>query len=1491
MAEARVQRRLAAILAADVVGYSRLMGVDEEATLRTLRDYREIIDGLIAGHQGRLFGSAGDSLIAEFASPVEALRCATEIQLELETCNAGLPGDRRMRFRIGVNLGDVMVEGDNLFGDGVNVAARLESLARAGGLCISDTVVSHVRDRLGLEFEDLGAHEVKNIAHPVRVYRVPLASEFLERSPFRGLDVFEYEHADLFHGRAKAIATTKDRLQQQAASGTAFLLIYGMSGSGKSSLARAGLLPAIIRPDAVSGIDAWRFCVFRPSAGTDPIAALAQALLGERALPELEAASVDIGSVARHFQRRPEKAMAAIDAAMTRAGKGRGTLRLAIVVDQLEELFSDEHVGADQIEEFVALLGALARSGRVWVIVTIRTDFLHRCAGVPGLSKLKDGLGSYELLSPTASKIAQIICNPARTAGLRFEENAEDGRLENVLQQAAAHDPASLPLLEFVLDALYEAAKERRLLTFADYRALGGLEGAIARRADDVTGALPAAVQAALPAVLRALTTVRLRDETMVTARAAARTEVAASPEQAALVDALVDARLLVSDEGVVRLAHEALLTHWPRARDIVAANGEFLATRARVQVDARRWLAEDRNLELLLPRGKRLAEAEDVLGARREELDDDFVAYVAASSEAERGRRETEDAARRERLELEAAAARRLAQRTRIAAAITLVLGVAAGIGAVVGFTGLEEATRHAEIAQRNEAMALTAEEQAVATRNEALRTQSLYLADLSRIQTMGGDATTGLLLALEALPENLAAPNRPYVSDAEAALYEAVVAERELAILRGHDSQVVMATFSPDGTRILTASYDRTARLWDTATGAEIAVFGGHRHRLTQARFSADGRRIVTISQDAVTTWDAESGAEIATLNAPQLQVVGSSPDGRLVVTTTSSTAEVWDVFDGTRLATLMGHRRTADVADIGPSGRRLVYSQSSKAVIWDIATETRLGEFTGHNANLVSIEFSPDGQGVLTASRDGTARVWNAMDFTLVAVLEGHDRALVHAAFSPDGTRIVTASQDRTARVWNAETGDEITVLRGHQDTLRWAAFGPAGIRVVTASNDRSARIWDATSGREIGILQGHDGAVNVATFSPDGARVITGSKDGTARLWTSLDSPLLTPLIGHSGGVLYSEFSPDGQYLTTSSRDGTARLWNAVNGEEMAAFHHGAAVWIATFDPGGRRVVTASDDGTARLWDASSGTELRTLRGHNGPVFFAGFDSTGDRVVTGSWDATAIIWNAETGASLNRLVGHQNPVTEAKFAFGDEVVLTASSDDSARVWDPRDGSQISALFRTDPDTRIQRVTAGPDGTRVLTSPYSQQGIVRGVWNSSASFWNWQTGEEICRFHDRNGVTDSSLSNDGRLVATASIDGTVRLWEGDKCQEILLMDHDAGVNAVEFDPRGARLATGTSRNALHLWDVATGNKIATFRTFDSRVEHVTFSPDGSRVAGASHDGTAMIFNVFSGTQALIDYARSIAPRALTPCERKRFFLPVEGEVGVCP
>lgn len=367
MAEKRIERRIAAILAADVVGYSRLMGEDEESTHEALKSHRQVINKLIEDRGGSVFGRAGDSVMAEFSSAVEAVRCATEIQLCIDRRNLDVPESRRMLFRIGIHVGDIIIEGDDRVGDSVNIAARLEGLATPGGLYLSDNVVMHVRDRLGLQFEDLGQYRVKNISHPVHVYRVPLRSEFQSVSPFRGLDVFDYDDARFFHGRTRAIATAMERLRHQAEQGSAFLLIYGMSGTGKSSLVRAGLLPALMKEGVDDNASDPRYCVFRPSEGPDPSDSLFTALKQDHVLPEWTAYS-NVASLRECDPERFAKDLAALYASVV-----GDEANLFLAVDQMEELFSSEHCDDASRRAFIELLTALARTGSVWIMGTINT--------------------------------------------------------------------------------------------------------------------------------------------------------------------------------------------------------------------------------------------------------------------------------------------------------------------------------------------------------------------------------------------------------------------------------------------------------------------------------------------------------------------------------------------------------------------------------------------------------------------------------------------------------------------------------------------------------------------------------------------------------------------------------------------------------------------------------------------------------------------------------------------------------------------------------------------------------------------------------------------------------------------------------------------------------------------------------------------------------------------------------------------------------------
>ncbi len=1514
MVDGRVQRRLAAILAADVAGYSRLMGVDEEATLAALKDSRAFIDPLIKHHSGRVFGGAGDSVIAEFKSPVEAVRCATEIQLTIDEHSAGIPEHERMRFRIGINLGDVMIDGDNLMGDGVNVAARLEALAPPGGVCVSDAVVAQVRGKIDVEFVDLGEHRVKNIARPIRAFRVPLASEIRTTSPYRGLDAFEFEHADFYYGRTSAIAATEERLERQAENGKAFLLIYGMSGTGKSSLMRAGLLPALVKSDQDEGTALRRYLLFRPSEGPSPTAALINRLKSGSVFPEWSN-SDDTEIPEKTIEETAQDIVQMIRDALAAAAKSQNInprmTRLIVAVDQMEELFTTEEISPESRTAFIEFLAALARSGQVWVVCTIRADFYHRCGEVRGFSELKDGLGSYELLPPTGPEIAQMIREPARAAGMKFEEDPKIGNLADVLQQAAAQEPGSLPLLQFVLDTLYEAGKDRHMMTFAAYQTLGGLEGAIARRADEVTTALSSDVQAALPSIISALTSVRELDNTA-TSRAVPRHETSATREQELLVGALLNARLLTSTQdskgnSIIRLAHDALLSKWPRARDIVSANREFLESRSQVRADASRWLAEDKSSDFLLPSGKRLALAEDLLVNRYGEIDGETVEFIEASILDRDVRRDKESKIERqqqeeriERNNREVESAKRLAKRTRIAATIILVFAIIAGFGAITGLKGQSEAERQAALADKNASQARIAENKAehsersaLEARDQALRNQSIYLTDLSHRETASGNATNGILLAIEALPQDMNEPNRPYVVDAELALYNAISAHREISVLRGHDADVLHVTFSPDGKRIVSSSSDGTARIWDAESAKEFSVLQGHSGAVRSASFSPNGRFIITRSADkTVRLWDAGEGKLKSVLGDSdhKIKLAQFSPDGRQIMTAVNTGLVIlWDTEGATKTGSLKGHDHDINAISMSPDGQYAAAASNKEIRVWNVPGRTEIAVLKGHTGSIRHIEFSQDGRSLLSVSDDEIARLWDVANGTSTYILEGHEFGLAAGAISPFGNRIVTASLDNTARLWDAHDGGLVKVLTGHNRSVVTAAFSSDETHLVTGSSDGTARVWDADSGALLTVLRGHDGGIHHVASSPEADRIATASSDGTIRLWHAGQSRLFRH-VGGSGTneVISAAFSPSGELVLTASWDRTARVWNTGNGAEIAVLkgHEGPLI-SAVFSPDEKYVLTVVSEGIARLWDSRTGKKVATFSSDVvtpvdswDAVFLnvASFNSDGTHAVIAA-GRNAGIWDISTGELKVVLRGHAKQIVDVAYSPDGNFIATSSYDSTARIWNAKTGETVSILEGH--SLGVTDASFSPDGRLALTT--SQ--------DTTARLWEVETGTQTALLKDHKKlIYQGTFDPKGSRIITVSADGTARLWNTGGDVLAVLVGHNESVFKGKFSPDGSRVVTASSDDNAYVWDTNTGFLVAQLQGHAGDVNDAEFSPDGRSLITASKDGTARIFHAFRSTQELVDHARKIVPRQLTDCEKRKFYLRTDGDHRDC-
>jgi hypothetical protein len=651
--------------------------------------------------------------------------------------------------------------------------------------------------------------------------------------PFRGLESYEFEHAPIFFGRDAAITRGTERLAANARTGEAFLLVCGPSGSGKSSLVKAGIVPRLMKPQRISGLSFLRRAVFRAGVERgDVILGVARALTraaGEDVgLPELIAPGQDAGQLANHLRGAVGdpgylfgNALGRLTAAARRSGRilAFEEARLILVVDQLEELFTNTTIAPEDRILFFQILSGLARSGVVWVITTLRADFWHRAAEIQEFVALVEGQGRIDLAAPSQAELAEMIRRPAQAAELFFETHPDSGlSLDAVLAEHAAAAPGALPLLSFTLDELYKAAKARgeSVLTYASFDSLGGLEGAIAKRADEIMAQLPAMARAAFPRVLRSLTTVTGGADRAPVARSAQLEAFAVGSPASILINEFIAARLLVAEsEGggspIVRLAHEALISRWKRARDQLATDHRDLETRALVERQLGRWSqARGSARRLLLLRNPDLANAVDLAKRWGNELDSPTRNFIKSS-------------VRRSRLV------------QTLTAAAAVLFAVVAGIALYAeryatnaqkeaedqrGFAEQQrdEARRQKIAAQEQETLAKFERNNALAAKNIAQQNQSQLLTQVAIDKVNQGEFELAALLVREALPRDVQQPDRPWWAPATAALSHALREDRRLTTVDGHEGDVNSADFSSDGQRIVTASVDKTARVWDT-------------------------------------------------------------------------------------------------------------------------------------------------------------------------------------------------------------------------------------------------------------------------------------------------------------------------------------------------------------------------------------------------------------------------------------------------------------------------------------------------------------------------------------------------------------------------------------------------------------------------------------------------------------------------------------------------
>jgi WD40 repeat protein len=1247
-----------------------------------------------------------------------------------------------------------------------------------------------------------------------------------KENPFRGLEVFDFEHAPIFHGRTRAIGAVLEALEVQFRAQRPFVLVVGASGSGKSSLVRAGVLPLLTQPESIEGIGLWRRSVTRPGGGGgegDCFDALAAALLEPHALPTLEdPESLNaIRDLANELREHPDsvalRARDALDhaarewkiqhshylAERERQLRGSGRpgdadlarqqrerlelpkARLALVVDQLEELFTTGFA-PEVRQKYISAIADLVRSGRVFVLTTLRSDFYPSYQQFPELIELTKPGGKVDLRAPTAYEIGNMIRLPAEAAGLRFEQEPETGqRLDQALRDAACATPESLPLLEHVLFLLYDEQSTRAddLLRWSDYRELGELKGALAKHAEGVFSTLGPNEQKAFPLVMRYLVTLGQGEEEVpnrrtVPYRDLIESEGAHHDQKAGVkgfVDLFVEKRLLIADtdpqgEVTVSVAHEALLREWQRVKEWLKENREFLRMRDRLDSSLKLWLGRGKQKDDLLGPGLPLVEGEKLVSDFEPSLSQEQIEYIRASITERRRRKQVQ-----ERI------------RYAVMAAIT-VLAIVAGLQWL-----------RAERQRQSAAQALKSEAQVTAKLQEELRQASWASFSQAERQFQLGEWKEGIAFLARSIkfnPQNQVASERFFQ---ELIIHREKALPTPIASFAYKDAVVYYVAFSPDGARILTASWDKTAKLWDTASHKLIASFE-HQDGVNAAAFSPDGARIVTASADhSAKLWDATSGKLIASFEHQDgVNAAAFSRDGARVVTASSDkTAKLWDAASGKLIASFKHDGGVLAAAFSPDDARILTASRDRTAKLWDAASGNLIASFA-HQDTVYDAEFSPDGVQILTASGDKTAKLWDATSGKLLASFD-HLDFVIAAVFSSDAVRILTASWDKTAKLWDAVSG-KLLASFAHQESVQSATLSADGARIMTASWDKTVRLWELASGEPVASFAHQDGLYH-AVFSRDGARILTGSADKTAKLWDAISGKLVASF-EHQEGVNDAVFSPDDSRILTASADKTAKLWDAASSRLLASFDHQDAVNDATFSPDGARILTASKDKTAKLWDAASSRLLASFD-HQDAVNDATFSPDGARILTASADKTAKLWDAASG-KLIASFDHEDVVYEAEFSPDGNRILTASADHNAKLWDATSGKLVTSFEHQD---EVFQAAFSPNGAQILTAGLDK----------TAKLWDAASGKLIAAFVHQASVYHGAFSPDGTRILTASADSSAKLWDGTSGKLIASFDHQDNVRWAAFSPNGARVLTASWDKTAKLWDGATPAALA--------------------------------------------------------------------------